>query len=159
RPEEAAALVSRFPNLLEWAGASARRADPTLVEPTVASAADVATIARVPEPYRGRLLTPTMAGWRNFLALAPMAGLLGTFPVAHLVARFGGPVLHPGWVVGINIAVFGCGMAWGVVTLCFPMRLGTAYLVRVLRRQWRKRTDAWVSPDEPGVIVVEMIPR
>src|SRR5262249_32102768 len=49
-------------------------------------------------------------------------------------------------------------IACGVCVLC-DVKLGTAYLVRTLRRRWRARPDAIVSPDEPGSMVVEVIPR
>jgi hypothetical protein len=156
QPEEAAGLVPLFPTLLDWAGVGPR--NERAVVP-VGTAPSAPLVQPVSEPYGNQILTPAMAVWRNLLGLVPLFVLLAPLGVGFWLIN------NPQWVGGIIAAmivatacVVGGFVACGLCLL-LNVRLGTAYLVRALRRRWRGRPDAIVSPDEPGVLVVEVIPR
>src|SRR5205823_4041203 len=144
-PEEAAALVPLFPTLLDWAGVTpADTDDRPLVWPV---------------PYPRQVLTPAMVAARNLLGLFPLVPLAGGMGLAFLA------ISHDQWFGGFPTAgVIGVTCALGGLLLLFVAltrgwQPGTAFLDWRLRRRWRRRPDALVSPDEPGAVAVEVIPR
>ncbi len=158
QPEEAAALVPLFPTLVEWAGVAPTPAAAD-VTPNDTSTGEGAEVWPVSPQAEGRLLTRSMAVWRNVIGGVPIIFLLGPIGAAMVVLNnpplVGGPI-PAGVVSGVLILA---GMVAGVVCLLCDVKLGTAYLIRTLYRRWRARPDAIASPDEPGVMVVEVIPR
>jgi hypothetical protein len=84
--------------------------------------------------------------------------LLGPVAVSFFVMK-GADWKPDGLTLFIACGLVLAGVGAFVGLMIADWRPGTAYVLGVLRRQCRERPDALVSPDEPGVLAVEIIPR
>jgi hypothetical protein len=129
---------------------------------------DTADVQPVDEASASRILTGMTMLVGNVLTLAPVvflfAGLALAAGAAYLAfaadpSESGEPPLGPAaavLLIVLGVVVAAASAYWGLRN---TTKLGNWYLRRLARREIRSRPDAYVDPDDPGAVFVEIVPR
>jgi len=170
-PDEVAALGARFKVFESLAGRAAVAAlmpEESAEEKPADAAGTVAEIKPVETDLAGKVLTKRNAIIANAYALVAFAlliagiglaawGGLTAFPdnesdqeVSPARKAFGITVLSLGGALLLSTAVF---------FLASPSYLGNRYLLKVIKREFARRTKCLVEPNDPDALVVEIVPK
>jgi hypothetical protein len=170
--DEAAALAGRFEVLGRVAGRAAVEAlasQSRQESPSLETAAlPIAEIRPVESDFAGKVLTKRTA-WVG--AAWAFAALLFLFAGIGLMA-WGGLTAFPDSksnqavsadtkALGITGLIVG-GLLFGGTALFFlvnPTYLGNRYLLKVVRREFARRTGCLVQPNDPEALFVEVVPK
>lgn len=167
-PRETLALKPLFPKLaaalsiaheeLRDLPTKSRTSFLNLTEPLL-DATDVAEIVPVPEPYGGQVFSKSNQFLGGILVLSPLFVLLTGIGAIFLgfigaeleweFATIAGTFAAAAFCVGFGLVGFFC--------CAFPLECW--YWRRLLHRAIRRRPDACVDPDDPGVMLVGITNR
>lgn len=126
--------------------------------PSLVGGAVGPVIWKVPQAYAGRVLTPAAVAIRNVLGLSPLIVLVGPIAASFFVMH-GADWKPDTTTLAVACGIVLVGVGAFVALMIGDWRPGTAFVLGQLRRHVRERPDALVSPDELGVVAVEVIPR
>ncbi len=168
-PEEMPALLPGFAVLETVTGTTAaavlKELQVASPEPTAMAFADIRPV----EPaYAGKVLTTKTKLIGNAFALLLILGVFGPIGLGFLGGALGFPDHPPAGGVSpgmklLGEVIIGVGVAWfvanGVLLFTVPDYFSTRFLLGVIKREFARRPNHLVSPNDPEAHFVQIIPR